>query len=229
LSASSRSPALSAPADGVVLLRPPPPDRHISPIFADVPEGSTLVRIFDPTRHNATALTIRANGPRKRFDHHRGAEPERDPCDDPERAVYYAAWSGDILEALSNCVVEVFGDTGIVDPGDLHVAMPVTTRRLHLLDLRGRGAMRAGTVAAIAKCEHRLSQPWSRYFYETTASFGFIDGLIYRNAHNDEPAIMLYERAIGAFECRPDAIVRMDHPALRPLLVDIMRQNNLTF
>jgi hypothetical protein len=213
----------------VAVLQPPPPSRAVAPIFLDIPTGEKLVRIFDRTRRGATALTFRANGPRKRFDHHRGRGPEREPDDDPDRAVYYAAWSPDAAEALSSCLVEVFGDTGVVAFADLEVATPTATRPLHLLDLRGHGAMCAGAVAAIAKCEHRLSQPWSRYFYEAADDFGVIDGLIYRNAHNDEPAIVLYERARTALACPQDAVVRLDHPGLRPLILEIMRRNNLIF
>jgi hypothetical protein len=213
----------------VVELRPPPPARRVAPLIHALPSGATLVRIFDPTRWHATALTFRANGPRKRFDHQRGASPLREPCDDPERAVYYAAWSENLSEALSSCMVEIFGDTGIVELADLRVALPVLLRPVRLLDLRGRGAMRAGTVAAVAKCEHALSQPWSRHFYEQTSDDGALDGLLYRNAHNDEPAVLLYERAQDALRCPTAAVVRLDHPALRMQLLDVMRQNNLTF
>jgi hypothetical protein len=213
----------------VVALQPPPPSRPVAPLFADIPAGGRLVRIFDPTRRNATALTFRANGPRKRFDHHRGHGPDREPHDDPDRAVFYAAWSPDVAEALSSCLVDVFGDTGLVAVGSLEVAMPTATRAPHLLDLHDNGAMRAGTLAAVAKSEHRLSQPWSRYFYENEADYGVVDGLIYRNAHNDEPAIVLYERARPGLVCPDEAIVRLDHPGLRPLVIELMRRNNLLF
>ena len=213
----------------VVRVALPPPNRPIAPCFLEIPAGARLVRIFDPTRRNATALTFRSYGPLKRFDHHRGQEPDRTPCDDPERAVYYAAWSGDLRQALSSCLVEVFGDTGFVEPGERLVAMPTVTRPLRLLDLCSRGAMRAGTVAAIAKCEYRLSQPWSRYFYETPDTYGLIDGLCYLNAHNDEPAILLYERARDALHCTDHDIVRLDDPRLRPTLLAIMRANNLVW
>ena len=203
--------------------------RGVSPIYCNLPVDTKLVRLFDPSRRDARALTFRSNGPRKRFDHHRGEGADRSPVDDPDRAVYYAAWSDDLLEALSCCLVEVFGDTTVVETGELHLAMPSVTRSLRLLDLRGRGAMRAGTVAAVAKCEHRQSQPWSRYFYEHPSAYNVIGGLIYRNAHNDEPAVMLYERARTALTCPDEAIVRLDHLALRPSLIDIMRQNHLTF
>ena len=213
----------------MVAVLPPPPGRPVTPLVLDIAAGERLVRIFDPTRRSATALTFRANGPRKRFDPHRGRGPGREPQDDPERAVYYAAGSPDAAEALSSCLVEVFGDTGVVAFADLAVAMPTVTRPLRLLDLRDHGAMRAGTVAAIAKCEHRLAQPWSRHFHETAADDGVVDGLIYRNAHNDEPAVVLYERARPALACPDDAVPRLDHPGLRPLVVDLMRRNNLVF
>jgi hypothetical protein len=213
----------------VVLLSLPPPKRGVSPVFCHLPVGATLVRLFDPTRHNTEALTFRYNGPRARFDHHRGEGPNRSPADDPDRAVYYGAWSADLSIALSSCLAEVFGDTRVVELGNFHVAMPLVIQSLRLLDLRGRGAMRAGTVAAIAKCDHRQSQPWSRYFYETDSAYGFVDGLIYHNAHNDEPAVMLYERARAALICNDDAVVRLDHPALRALLDDLMQENQLVF
>lgn len=153
----------------MVLLSLPPPKRGVSPVYRDLPIGTTFVRTFDPTRHNTEALTFRFNGPRARFGHHRGDGPDRIPVDDPERAVY-----------------------------------------------------------AIAKCDHRQSQPWSRYFYEIESEYGAVDGLIYYKAHNDEPAVMLYERAQTALVCHDDVIVRLDHPALQPLLDDLMRENHLT-
>lgn len=223
-----RSRTVSASAE-VVLLNPPPPTHPVFPIVVTIPNGDCLVRIFDPTRRNAEALTFRRNGPRLRFDHHRGTGPKRTPGDDPDRAVYYAAWSLAFEEALSSCLVEVFGDTGTVELSNARVARPTLTRNLQMLDLRGHGAMRSGTVAAIAKCPPANAQPWSRYFYEEKTTYGLVDGLVYRNAHNDEPALMLYERAIDALICPADAVTRLNDPNLRPTLVTIMERNNLTF
>lgn len=224
----------------MVRIDPPPPNRPVRPIHRTVPDGASLVRILDPTRRGATALTFRSNGPRKRFDHHHGEKgsPFHTPCDDPDRAVYYCAWSdtftepGDaVREALSSCLVEVFGDTGIVEYGDRVVAMPTVVRSLHLLDLRGNGAMRAGPVAAIAKCEYHYSQPWSRYFYENPGTFETIDGLYYSNAHNDKPAVLLYERAAEALICSESDAIRLDNPDpnFQHLIHEIMLQNNLVF
>ncbi|MEZ4522037.1 MAG: hypothetical protein R3A46_10410 [Thermomicrobiales bacterium] len=89
--------------------------------------------------------------------------------------------------------------------------------------------MRAGTVSAIAKCEHSLSQPWSRYFYGETAVFGQLDGLIYANAHNDGPAVMLYQRAQNALNCDEADTLRLDAPELRPIINRAMVEHNMTY
>jgi hypothetical protein len=157
-----------------------------------------------------------------RFDHHPGDGLSRSPTDDPARAIYYAALT------LSGCVVEIFGDRGSITIGNWHVARSEVSRQLTLLDLRGSGAMRAGSVAALAKVADRsLSQAWSRYFYETTDTFGTIDGIVYHNAHNDEDAVALYERARDALSCPPNNVVRLDDESLRPYLLDLALKNNL--
>ncbi len=112
---------------------------------------------------------------------------------------------------------------------ELRIAFVETTRSLRILDLRGSGAMRAGTVSAIAKCEHALSQPWSQYFYGMTDEFGELDGLIYANAHNDGPAVTLYERARDALQCDERDTLRLDSPSLRPTINRIMLEHNLTY
>lgn len=73
------------------------------------------------------------------------------------------------------------------------------------------------------------SQPWSRYFYETTDLFGVLDGLIYANAHNDGPAIMLYERAHDALICDERDTIRLDALELRPAVNRIMIEHHLTY
>lgn len=85
--------------------------------------------------------------------------------------------------------------------------------------------MRVGTVSAIAKCEHQRAQPWSRYFYETESDFDTIDG----HAHNDEDALMLYERGRDALHCDSANIIRLNDPSLRLLMLEIMRTNNLVW
>lgn len=74
-----------------------------------------------------------------------------------------------------------------------------------------------------------MSQAWSRYFYENPALFGAIDGVVYGNAHNDEEAVVLFERASDALICRPEMILRLDDRELRPYLEDAANANNLVF
>jgi len=206
----------------VVAIPPPPPARRPRPRLHELVRGARLVRVFDPTRHGATATGFRHHGPRHRFDHHRGRGRWRSPADDPARAVYYAAFS------LSGCVVEVFGDAGVVHLGEQLVAGPHPTRPLQLLDLRGSGAMRAGSVAALAKtADRRLSQAWARHFYDAVGDYGRIDGLLYANAHNDEPAVVLFERAADALACPDERIMRLDDPLLRPAVTAIALTHNL--
>src|SRR5690606_23706211 len=81
-------------------------------------------------------------------------------------------------------------------------------------------------------CEYRLSQPWSRYFYETPDTYGLIDGLCYLNAHNDEPAILLYERARDALHCtapgsRRDSVSDGDQCASRSSRLFSIRREGL--
>jgi len=187
--------------------------------------GTRLFRIFDPTSHGATGAGFRHYGPLHRFDHHLGLGPPNfTPAEDAARAVYYAAFG------LSGCVVEVFGDDGSITLAGYYIAKPEVRRDLRLLDLRGSGAMRAGSVAALAKVADRsLSQAWARHFYENPTVFGAYDGIVYANAHNDEDAVVLVERAADALICRPEMILRLDDSALRPILEDIARANNLVF
>lgn len=205
----------------MVVLHPPPPQRRPDPLFHVLPAGTRLVRLFDPSRYGATATEFRSYGPLLRFDHHRRRE-DGARGEDAERGIYYAATT------LSSCMVEIFGDAGVVDLHRHHVASPILRRELHLLDLRGNGAMKAGTKAAISKIPDRgLSQAWSRYFYETTRVYGELDGLIYYNAHNDEDSLALYERASGALECPPERTMRLDAETLRPAVLEAADDNDL--
>lgn len=205
----------------MVVVDPPPPKHRPEPIFHILPAGTRLVRLFDPSRHGATATGFRSYGPLLRFDHHRRKE-DGTRGEDAGRSIYYAATT------LSGCMVEIFGDAGAVDLHRHHVASPVLRRDLHLLDLRGNGAMKAGTKAAVSKIPDRgLSQPWSRYFYEDTQVYGDLDGLIYYNAHNDEDSLALYERASDALECPPERTMRLDAEPLRPAVLEAADDNDL--
>jgi RES domain len=196
----------------VVLIASPPPAKTPSPLYRTLASGSFLLRIFDPTQYGTKATTFRYHGPINRFDHQRlplsGTRAE-----DPERGISYAGLT------LSCCLVECFGDTGVIEIKGQQIGRIQLTRELNLLDLRANGAMRAGSVAALAKVADRhLSQDWSRYFYEQTDLYGQIDGVSFLNAHNDEEAIALYERAQSALICPDDQILPLAHLSLRPAI-----------
>jgi len=172
-----------------VALPPPDPRRRIRPIHHSLSEGTDLFRIYDPGAPHGPrdGRAFRWHGPYARFDHHRSSGGRE------RRGIWYAGLS------LSCAVVEAF-DVGVVEAGTKHLARLRATRELLLLDLRGRAAMRAGTVAAISAGNHSLSQPWSRYFWEHPEIYAELDGLLYSSAHNGEPAVALYERARDGLE-----------------------------
>ncbi len=207
----------------MVTVAAPPPITPPAPVFHTVLAGERLYRIFNPVYPG-----FRHYGPlAMRFDHHIGAGPARTPAPDAERGIYYAAFT------LSGCVVEVFGDaTRRIERAGRSVARPRLLRDLRLLDLRGSGAMRAGTVAALAKVPDRpVTQAWSRFFYERADLYTAVDGLLFYNAHNDEEALALYERASDALSCPegdPAFVRPLADPLLLPALLIIANDNNLT-
>ena len=175
----------------LVVVSLPPPRRTPKPLHAILFSSTELVRIYNPERLGPVQFS--GWGPRHRFDHHRVTG--RGPAEDPDRRTYYAA------DDLKGCVVEVFGDTGVITVGDLRVALLRPRRDLQLLDLRGDGALAVGSVAALAAIPDRiLSQAWARWFYEHPEDFGLIDGIAYHNAHNSDSAYLLFERAENVLE-----------------------------
>lgn len=214
----------------VKLIVPPPRFGRPKPKFYTLKKGTEMFRIFR-TDFGTTALSFRFWGPLYRFDHHRGKlakvsyEPldSHQPDNDKERGIYYLA------PKISSCLVEIFGDVGCIEITDQQIAIVTATRDLKLLDLRGDGAMRAGAnEATLAKTEKRgLSQAWSRYFYEQSAIYSQIHGLIYYNAHNNEEAIAIYERAEHFFTCKPENILPLRHELLRGVILKAAEDNNL--
>jgi hypothetical protein len=189
----------------VVRVALPPPDtrRRIRPAHHTLGAGTHLFRIYDPAPPHGPrdGATLRWRGPRARFDHHRGTGRRE------RRGIWYGGLT------LSCAVVEAF-DIGIVEPGTKRLARARATRDLLLLDLRGRAAMRSGTVAAISAGDHSLSQPWSRYFWEHPEIYGELDGLLYPSAHNGEPAVALYERSRARIEVPPGRDAPLTDPAV---------------
>lgn len=179
-----------------------------------VAEGTRLLRLYRPDLHSQTEVSLRSYGPLRRFDHQR-SDPDGNPGDDPGRGIWYGGYT------LSVCIVEVFGDTGVVALRSWRLAFPTLGRDIRLLSLRGGSAIRAGVTAELAKAPYGLSQAWSRYFYEHDEIYGPIDGAIYGSAHNDEDSIALYERAADALVCTPPCSTTLDDPALRDDLLRI--------
>jgi hypothetical protein len=178
----------------VVRIERPPPRRPVQPVVHALAVGERLLRIYSPGEWNNTAITFRRRGgPRLRFDHH--LDPEHN-LEDETRGIHYSARS------LEGCLVEVFGDDGLIATQDRRLGALRVGRSLRLLDLRGEGAWKAGATQAICSCPSRaISQEWARYFYETEPK---LDGLIYGNAHNGADAIALFERADGALSLEHD-------------------------
>jgi RES domain len=171
----------------MVYIAPPPPIAPVTPLFATVSTERNLVRMYDPKAFDARTAKFRFKGPYRRFDHQQEINDE--PAESVDRGILYAG------DSLSGCLVEIFGDTKMVEVGSWEVAVIKPTRNLTLLDLRGAGAMKSGTVAAVCKdSNHQVSQQWSRHFYEHSYVYGAIDGLLFENAHNEEKAYALYER-----------------------------------
>lgn len=198
----------------------PPP--NLDPLFFSLNPGDTIVRIYKSKR---AATEFNNYGPQGRFDHHIEGKLG-DPKKDPRRSVYYAA---PVLsspeDALSCTIAEVFGEAGIMDDlGSKNICFVEITQELKLLDLRGDGAMMAGcTSAATIKIpDKQCTQEWSRHFYENISAYSQIDGVIYAGAYNEQPSIMLYERAINAVICTLD--LPLKDPSIRTDIQQIARR-----
>ena len=104
-----------------------------------------------------------------------------------DRGILYAApsYAGSLIEVIDGLLLYI--------GRRMHVTLQLEAD-LRLLDLRGNGALTAGTDARIGKCAHDEAQPWARYFFEQ-AVYGAIGGLLWFNSHNDDEAVALFERA----------------------------------
>ena len=202
----------------MVEIRYPPPTRNISPQWFELESGKTIQRIFDPTSYGATPTGFRYYGSLSRFDHQRGTQPKIDN----ERGIIYAGLN------LSCCLIEVFGDDEAIKIQQQQIAYITLKQSLKLLDLRESGAWDAGTVVAMAVDGRRkLTQAWSRYFYENPDLYGNIEGLIFNNAHDGQPAIALYERAIPQLSSADILTLNLNEPAIRESIFAIANRLNL--
>ena len=202
----------------MVVVRLPPPTGSISPQWFTLKSGAELIRIFDPTRYSATATGLRNYGPISRFDHHRDFPNKIDS----ERSVIYAGFT------LSCCLVEIFGDGGVIEIKQQQIAYITLKQNLKLLDLRGSAAMAAGTVAAISSITQRdITQKWGKYFYEHPELYSMVDGLIFSGAHNSEDALLLYERAKSHIKSADIEILNLNHPDLLEPILEIAQVHGL--
>ncbi|MEL6495793.1 MAG: RES family NAD+ phosphorylase [Cyanobacteria bacterium J06623_7] len=203
----------------MVEIRYPPPTRNISPQWVELKPGTTIQRIFDPTSYDATATGFRHYGPLSRFDHHRHTSK---PRTDENRRIIYAGFS------LSCCLVEIFGDDETIKIQQQQIAYITLKQSLKLLDLRESGAWDAGSVTAMTSDGRRkLTQAWSRYFYENLDLYGDIEGLIFNNAHDGQPAIALYERASSKLLSADVSILDLNEPTIRETVFTIASRLNL--
>ncbi len=202
----------------MVEIRYPPPTRNISPQWFELKSGTTIQRIFDPTSYGATATGFRYYGPLSRFDHQRGTKAEIDS----ERGIVYAGLN------LSCCLIEVFGDDEVIKIQKQQIAIINLKQSLRLLDLRESGAWNAGSVAAMAvDGRRRLTQAWSRYFYENLDLYGNIEGLIFNNAHDGQMTIALYERASPKLLSADVSVLDLNEPTIRETILAIGTKLNL--
>jgi hypothetical protein len=206
----------------MVLIAYPPPTRPVSPAITILAPGTRLIRIYDPTRYNTQATTFRYYGPLGRFDHHQHSLSS--PAVDATRGINY--WGLN----LSCCLVEVFGDMGIIEIERQQVGIVELSQSIELLELRGAGAMKAGSVAALSSIPDReLSQAWSRYFYDNCDLYGEIDGIIFSNAHNQDTAIALYERAEPKLQAARIQSIPLATESLQHLIAECALDNGLIF
>lgn len=202
----------------MVEIRYPPPTRNITPQFKELKPGTIIQRIFDPNNYGATATKFRYYGPLSRFDHQQSTQPNIDS----ERGIIYAGLN------LSCCLIEIFGDDETIKIQKQQIAVITLKQSLRLLDLRKSGAWDVGSVAAMAiDGRRKLTQAWSRYFCDHPDLYGNIDGLIFNNAHNQDEAIALYERATPQLLSAEISILDLNEPAIRETILAIASKLNL--
>lgn len=193
------------------LPEPPPAAElvRVGPEAVTLPAGTRLYRIYSRGGlHPGGWGRMRHYGPvgTARFDHH--SEPARVQ---EERGILYAASGGD---AVATCVAEAFQDARVVDTrrDDPWLACFALAEDVPLLDLTGKWPTRAGASANVNSGPRPRCRRWSRAVYE---AFGDLRGLLYASSMNGgEPAVALYERAVGAVPPSPVFNRPLSDPAL---------------
>lgn len=175
---------------------PPANPRPIkSPQILTLAAGTQLWRVYSPKPYGTTATTLRDVGPFERFDHHL---PQDAPPEIGKREIAYFG------RTFSGCVAEVFGDGDFIWTEGVRTARLTAARTVALLDLRGNGARRVGTISAIGQGGPlAATQAWSRYWYKHS-DLGGIEGLCWNNAHNEEASLALWERGRRTVPEAPD-------------------------
>lgn len=196
----------------------PPPINHVSPSNYTLDAGRKLIRIYNPTtKYKTKALTFRYSKPIHRFDHQQLEEKT-----EQTRGIWYGGFT------LSCCLTEIFGDSKTITVAEKEVALITLNEPLVLLDLRGSAAMRSGTVASIGgTAKRKVSQAWSRYFYEHPQLYEEVAGLIYHNAHNGEETIVLYERAESQLASSQVEVMKLANPQLQGAILKIALDNGM--
>jgi hypothetical protein len=125
-------PPPSAPV--VVRIDRPPPRRSVQPIVHALSAGERLLRVYTPGEWNNTALTFRRRG---------------GPllC-----GIHYSA------PTLEGCLVEVFGDDGLISTQDRQLGSLLVRRSLQLLDLRA--AVRPDPTGSSMATLTTVQTPW---------------------------------------------------------------------
>ena len=206
---------------------PEPPDADaladIPPVTRTLPAGTTLVRIFfaggaHPTDWNG----FRHFGPTaSRFDHHLpGPKGEADGSVQ-ERGILYAALG---RQAFPTALAEVFQTARTIDrrARDPAVVFFRTSVPLVLLDLGSAFATRIGASMAINTGPRSRARRWARRLHE---AYPEAHGIHYPSSmHANEPAVALFEHAVGALPAAPELL----RPLADPRLTRIVRETATT-
>lgn len=182
--------------------------RRTGPEAVVLPTGTRLYRIYPRGGNHPTGWgRMRHYGPvgTSRFDHH--LEPARVQ----ERGILYAAAGGD---AIATCVAEAFQEGRLVDTrrDDPWLVCFALAEDVHLLNLTGKWPTTAGASSNVNSGPRPRCRRWSRAVHE---AYPDLQGLLYASSMNGgQPAVALYENAVGAIPRSPVFNRPLSDPAL---------------